>query len=60
MSIGENTTEIKKIKQGNGLIIDDVLRHITDIVFPPQCISCAAIFAADYRKSILLCMHGKK
>jgi ComF family protein len=25
------------------LIIDDVLRHITDIVFPPQCISCAAI-----------------
>ncbi len=25
------------------MIIDDVLRHITDIVFPPQCISCAAI-----------------
>ncbi|MGA2525299.1 MAG: ComF family protein [Smithellaceae bacterium] len=25
------------------MIIDDVLRHITDIIFPPQCISCAAI-----------------
>ena len=25
------------------MIIDDVLRHITDIVFPSQCISCAAI-----------------
>jgi ComF family protein len=25
------------------LIVDDFLRHITDIIFPPQCISCAAI-----------------
>ncbi len=25
------------------MIIDEVLRHIADIVFPPQCISCAAI-----------------
>jgi len=25
------------------LIIAEVLRHITDVIFPPQCISCAAI-----------------
>ncbi|MGD0022161.1 MAG: ComF family protein [Smithellaceae bacterium] len=25
------------------MIINEVLRHISDIIFPPQCISCAAI-----------------
>jgi ComF family protein len=41
------------------LIIDEVLRHITDIIFPPQCISCAAILQPITEKVFCLTCREK-